>query len=99
MRDLQADLEEFNHWMCDNYDTYDHTLMWFIKVFPHATIRAIRAESRVETLEIVARENYRMYENTLVENIKLRKVVDAARDGNTFALLQALAELDEEDTK
>jgi len=31
------------------------------------------------------------------ENAKLRAVVEAARDGNTFALIQALAELDEAD--
>jgi stress response protein YsnF len=33
------------------------------------------------------------------ENALLRKVVKAANDGNTFALVQALAELDREDER
>jgi len=79
MRDLEADLAEFNHWMSDNYDTYDPTLMWFSRVLPEAITRAIKAEDRVGTLQIVAKENYRMYENTLAENARLRKVAEAAR--------------------
>lgn len=105
MRDLEADLAEFNHWMSDNYDTYDPTLMWFSRVLPEAITRAIKAEDRVDTLQIVAKENYRMYENTLAETARLRKVVDAARvlsdiwsvggKPNLSNLRYALAELDE----
>jgi hypothetical protein len=74
--------------------------------------RAIKAEDRVDTLQIVAKENYRMYENTLAENARLRKVADAARamvnhcDSDTWFisgvrtteedLRAALSELDEE---
>jgi len=45
--------------------------------------RAIKTEAEVERLK--------------TENARLRKVAEAARDGNTFALIQALAELDEEE--
>jgi hypothetical protein len=38
----------------------------------------------------ILQENYKLKE----EVILLRKVVEAANDGNTFALVQALAELD-----
>jgi len=59
-------------------------------------------------LQIVAKENYRMYENTLAENAKLRRVLCIAQEvvnsnrgglvpGYKFGKLeQALAKLDEE---
>jgi hypothetical protein len=90
MRDLAADLAEFNHWMSDNYDTYDPTLMWFSRVLPEAITRAIKAEAEVERLQ--------------AETARLRKVVDAARKMFNVttdhdyqqAVLGLLAELDEE---
>ena len=94
--------------MSDNYDTYDPTLMWFSRVLPEAITRAIKAEDRVDTLQIVAKENYRMYENTLAENARLRKVAEAARVylysaktasiilGLRARLSAALADLDKE---
>ena len=70
--------------------------------------RAIKAEDRVDTLQIVAKENFRMYENTLAENARLRKVAEAARVylysaktasiilGLRARLSAALADLDKE---
>jgi hypothetical protein len=86
MRDLKADLDEFNQWMCDNYDTYDHALIWFIRVLPEAINRAIKAEAEVERLVKInqgCEQEAHMYDDVLqrykAENAKLRKVVEAAR--------------------
>jgi uncharacterized phage infection (PIP) family protein YhgE len=62
-----------------------------------------KLQAEVEWLQKTVNENESFFTKTLPqltataeENAKLRKVVKAANDGNTFALVQALAELDEE---
>ena len=50
-------------------------------------------DEAIETVHFLEAE----VERLKTENARLRKVAEAARDGNTFALIQALAELDEEE--
>jgi len=58
--------------------------LWVVEALEKAlkglTERAIKAEDRVDTLQIVAKENYRMYENTLAENAKLRAALSKVED-------------------
>jgi len=70
---------------------------------PKMQERAIKAETEVERLKLMVKsitggldEAVETVNFLEAKNAKLRKVAEAARDGNTFALLQALAELDEE---
>jgi len=53
-----------------------------LALFYEALERAIKAEDRVETLQIVAKENYRMYENTLNEVEKWHNEYKAFRDAS-----------------
>jgi hypothetical protein len=75
--------------------------------WPHAIERAIKAEAEVERLtDLLDHYNAKCAicdcadDVTILhtENAKLRKVADVANDGNTFALVQALAELDKEES-
>jgi len=66
-----------------------------------AAERAIKAEAEVERLKLMVKSITGGLDECMetvhfleAENAKLRKVAEAARDGNTFALMQALAGLD-----
>jgi len=70
MRDLEKTLREWN----EVRHPYDRKV-YADNAFKEIITRAIRAEERVEVLQIVTKENYRMYINALNELDKVDELI------------------------